>query len=121
MYERHSEDDDRPWESPDAGRRDFEPHRGGLLTVLGGISFLLALGSICFPPLGFVGLGLVCFVWVSVQRDLAQIEAGYMDPAGKRPTKEALPIAFVSLIVTLIIYLIWGLLILNAFRVAAGP
>ncbi|MDB5307114.1 MAG: pknB [Gemmataceae bacterium] len=54
--------------------QELRPHRGGLLTTLGLLSF-------CIPfPLGPIA-------WVIGNLDLAEIEAGRMDPSGEAATR----------------------------------
>lgn len=119
MHNRPEEREDRPWEEPGSLRRDFEPHRGGFLGSAAGLSFFLGLGSICFPPLGIIGLGFIVFVGISARSDLAKIQAGTMDPKGERPAKDALQIAVISLIFTLLIWLMWCIVVLNGYRIAS--
>ena len=86
MADDDHDDDNHPWEGP-GGRRDAEPHRGGLLRALGLTS--LVLGGLApvlvVPALVAVPLGLT--VWAVARRDLRQMAAGAMDPAGWDQTK----------------------------------
>jgi hypothetical protein len=75
--------DDRPWERPGAVRRDCEPHRGDLLFFLGRLSIGPSCLSMWLVPLAVIGLPLgLAVLWLSA-RDLRQMCAGHMDPAGK--------------------------------------
>jgi hypothetical protein len=130
-------DHDRPWEQPGSFRRDCEPHRGGLLFALGQVSLLLGcLALFCLIPsvLGLAGqarqpaiafTGLFCGVpsvlglavgvptWVLARRDLGQMEAGLMDPGGRRKTQAGLGQAKVGVVlcVTVLAGLLGGLLL----------
>jgi hypothetical protein len=69
-------------------RRDWLPHRGKLLLVLGNISLALGGLSLCTVGIGSplaVGLGLT--TWFLAQRDLEEMRAGRMDPAGQSSTE----------------------------------
>jgi hypothetical protein len=72
----------QPWEQAGAVRRDCVSHRGRWLVVLG-IAALLC--SIAFPP---AGLALGVLTWLA-KRDLAQMDAGLMDPDGRAATSDA--------------------------------
>jgi hypothetical protein len=81
------DDDDCPWERP-GGRRDAEPHRGGLLRALGLTSLVLgALAPVLVVP-ALVALPLGVVVWAVARRDLRQMATGAMDPAGWGQTAE---------------------------------
>jgi len=72
------DEDARPWETraPFAGRRDSEPHRGGLILILGILSLVV------FPlglPLGIAAL-------LMGRRDLKKIRSNAMDAAGEGST-----------------------------------
>jgi hypothetical protein len=76
-------------------RRDYEPHRGPLLTFLSRASLFLSfpsclgLVSVFFavPGLLALGLGITALIWA--REDLAQMNQGAMDPEGRRPTESA--------------------------------
>jgi hypothetical protein len=72
-----------PWEQPGALRRDYLAHRGPWLVVLGVAALLCA---IALPP---VGLALGILTWRLAQSDLARMNAGQMDPAGRPTTSDA--------------------------------
>src|SRR5690348_3851263 len=82
-------DSPRPWEQPGAVRRDCEPHRGPLLSRLAVVSVLLGLASLCFVPVGLVAVPLAVGVWCTASGDLARMDAGLMDPEGRRLTEQA--------------------------------
>jgi len=91
--------EERPWEQPDAVRRDCEPHRAELLVWTGRAAMYLGALS---GPLAFcifaldvryewfalpavlaaagIRCGMIVRTWAC--SDLAEMEAGRMDPAG---------------------------------------
>jgi hypothetical protein len=75
---------DRPRRRREPERRDWEPHRGGLILTLGIIS-LVAL-TVCWmiPLIGLIP-GLIA--WVMGQSDLRKIKARAMDPEGQGLTQ----------------------------------
>jgi hypothetical protein len=81
--------DDRPWEQPGALRRDCEPHRGPLLAILGAVSLTIGGLFACLPATSFLALPLAVVTYSLARRDLAQMRAGRMDPAGIRQTRRA--------------------------------
>ncbi len=76
-------------------RRDYEPHRGPLLTTLSRASLLLSFPSclglvsvfFALPGLLALGLGVVAILWA--REDIAQIDRGEMDPEGRPPAESA--------------------------------
>jgi hypothetical protein len=91
-------DEDEPF-PPD--RRDYEPHRGTLILVLG------ILGLVALP------LGLPCGIaaWVLGQGDLKKMEAKIMDPAGRLNTSAGRICGIIGTVVCSV----YGLFILGAF------
>lgn len=83
-----SKGDDRPWEREGryGVRRDWEPHRGtlvlvlGILSVVSGAMFFL---YICWIP----GLPLGIAAWIMGHRDLRKMKANVMDPEGQGMTQ----------------------------------
>jgi hypothetical protein len=67
--------EERPWEEP--GRRDAEPHRGGLVLALGILSIVT----------GVFGLPLGLAAWIMGRRDLGKMRANRMDREGKGVTE----------------------------------
>ncbi|OAI53355.1 hypothetical protein AYO44_16065 [Planctomycetaceae bacterium SCGC AG-212-F19] len=76
------QDEPPEWECGGAVRRDCEPHRGGLIQLIG-----LAGMVLCFLHfLALVGLPL-CLAGLMMSRtDLRKMHAGEMDPAGLAAT-----------------------------------
>ena len=88
-------------EAPFWVRRDCEPHRGATLQALGVASLLLSLltapaaaltwaSALRMPAggaFGLVALGLGVAAWVMADRDLAKMDEGLMDPAGRGRTR----------------------------------
>lgn len=101
--------EERPWEQPDAVRRDCEPRRAPALLVLGVVSAalgalgaLLALAAVLSgwssPPSLFAGLGVAWLLPVlslsggvawSASRDLDRMRQGQVDPSGRGMTHAA--------------------------------
>jgi hypothetical protein len=82
-------EDPRPWEVSPHLRRDAEPHRSGLLFVLGFMALIFgALGvTLVFPILLALPLGVT--VYVLAGRDLAQMKTGHRDLRGKAMAEHA--------------------------------
>lgn len=70
------EDDDREYDDVRRrrDRRDYAPHRGSLILVLGVLSLLAC--ALLGP-----------FAWVMANTDLREMHAGRMDPAGEGQTR----------------------------------
>jgi hypothetical protein len=103
--------DRRPWEQIGVVRRDCEPHRGGLLLLLGrvsqgcgllsGLALFLALYSARAAPTpawatvaalaGVGGIGMVLGLAVAAlaRRDIRRMACGQVDPAGKESAWDA--------------------------------
>ncbi len=86
------EPDDRPWEYPELGRRDAEPHRAGMILAMAIASMVVAPLAICCSFLGAIltipGLALGITAWRMAHVDLKKMHAGTMDRRG-RPTVQA--------------------------------
>jgi hypothetical protein len=73
-------------------RRDYEPHRGTLVSTLGTFSILIGMLGLCGVaalPLtlaAVVGLVLGVAAWVMGHADLEQMARNEMDPAGQEST-----------------------------------
>jgi hypothetical protein len=65
-------------------RRDAEPHRGGTIQVLGILSLMGGVFYCLFP----IGLPLGIVAWVMARRDLRKMDAGVMDPNGRKKTRD---------------------------------
>jgi hypothetical protein len=72
-----------PWEAPGCFRHDCEPHRGQFLRLLGTVSAMCGLASLCLVLPGLVGLPAGIIVGIVARKDLAMMNAGLMDPRGK--------------------------------------
>jgi hypothetical protein len=74
-------DDARPWTGQDAApRRDWEPHRGVLIVVLGVVSL-----TVLFCPL--LGLPSGLAAWSMGRTDLERMRMNEMDPEGSALTR----------------------------------
>ncbi len=79
---RRRDNDDRPRRRRRRRSEYYDqPHRGGLILGLGAAS--VVLGQFC----PFIGLGLGAAAWVMGGGDLAAMDAGEMDPAGRSNTR----------------------------------
>lgn len=70
-----------PWEGDRPFRRDWEPHRGTLVLVMGVLS--IALMPICFLPSMPLG---IC-AWIMGLSDLRKMRQNEMDPLGESSTQ----------------------------------
>jgi len=103
-------DDDRPeWERPGAVRRDCEPHRGGLVLVLGIIGLCLSFPHI----LAVMGLPLSLAAWIMGSSDLARMKAGEMDPQGQANTRGGRICGIIGTVISLLWFAVFGLAILS--------
>ncbi|MBV9121728.1 MAG: hypothetical protein JO112_00015, partial [Planctomycetes bacterium] len=103
--------EDRPWERPGAIRRDCQVHRGGLIYLLGAGSFLLGLGAIfAGGTTALMGLPLGLVACTLGRRDLREMSAGLMDPAGRIWTATGKQLGFVGIGFNLFWGIIWGIL-----------
>lgn len=82
------------------------PHRGTTILVLG------ILGLVLCAPLGV-------FAWVMGKGDLAKIDAGAMDPAGRGTTQAGMILGIIGTI-SLIVQLVLGGLFLAGLVMAVG-
>jgi hypothetical protein len=57
-------------------RRDFEPHRGGLILVLGILSIVIPIAGLVMGPIA----------WILGNQDMTAIQDGRMDPEGEGTT-----------------------------------
>ena len=83
------EGEECPWEEPGAVRRDSQPHRGDLLMLLGTASLVCGVLACLIFVTALVGLPLAAVTWRWAGRDLARMDAGLMDPAGRGQTEGA--------------------------------
>ena len=103
-----------PWEQPDVLRRDYLPHRGGMLHLLSSIAVLAGGLSLCCGPCGLVGLPVGAFVWIGARRDLKEMETGTIDPRGEEITIEALALAQIGAAASLVALIFWTLILVAA-------
>lgn len=123
-------EESRPWERPGAVRRDCEPHRGGVLMGLGAAALAVSIvplpaslyallepprGGAVFALLWSAGVALGLAASALARRDLAEIEAGRMDPEGRRAAAEARHRAFLAGAVSLVALLAGAPLLLAAW------
>jgi hypothetical protein len=84
----------------------MQPHRGALVLVLG----ILGIVFGCAP--------VAIVAWVMGRSDLAKIDAGVMDPAGRGTTQAGMILGIVGTILFLLSTIV-VLLVLSIFGVAA--
>lgn len=110
---------DGQWEG--SLRRDYEPHRAGLIYLVGaasiffGVLAALALCSAPFAVAGLVGLGTGGAALLMARDDLGLMDRNIMDPVGRRQTTAGQTNAIVGIIVSLIGILAGGLQALAYF------
>ena len=96
-------------------RRDYEPHRAGLINGLAVVSILfgvvaaLAFCAAPFAVAGLIGAGTGGAALLMAREDLEQMDRNIMDPEGRRRTVAGQTNAFIGAIVSLIGFLV-GLL-----------
>jgi hypothetical protein len=91
---RRDDYEDRPRRS----RRDYQPHRGGLILAFGICSVLVA--PLIFGPIA----------WVMGSQDLKEIRAGRMDPDGEGNTQVGRTLGMVMTLLSLATLLACGLI-----------
>jgi predicted Zn finger-like uncharacterized protein len=97
------DDDDGHSDAPRRARRDYAPHRGTLILVLGILS-LTGLGILTGIP-----------AWIMGSGDLKQIRAGVMDPEGESNTNIGRILGMVSTLIFVV------LMIPGCFCCMLGP
>jgi hypothetical protein len=93
------EDDEPPF------RRDWEPHRGGLILTLGVLSICLSATCI-FTPLS-LPLGIAA--WVMGQGDLGKIRGNVLDPEGETNTRAGLVCGIIGTVLSALMLVSCGL------------
>jgi len=106
-----------PYPPPPAG--GYPPHQGGYPPPPGGYppQYQPHRGGLIFA-FGLLGL-LVCFIfgimaWAMGGRDLQEMAAGRMDPAGRGLTEAGRIIGIVATIINLLVYCFFGLAMCGA-------
>jgi hypothetical protein len=103
---RFDDDDDDDFDLPRV-RHDHAPHRGGLIMALGLVSLF---GGLLFTVLG-------PFAWFMGTKDLREIHAGRMDPAGESMTRAGQVCGIISsLILGGIVLLVFYFILAEAGR-----
>jgi hypothetical protein len=91
-------------------RRDCKPHRGTHLCLAGVTAVLLGAGATYIGVPGLIGLPLAVVVWTRARRDLGEMRAGLMDPAGRRSVATARNLGLASVILNTVGLLLWAVL-----------
>jgi predicted Zn finger-like uncharacterized protein len=111
------EEDPRPSKRRRLKRgRDYQPHRGTIILVLGILAIVTGLHLILGP-----------IAWIMGNADLKEIHAGRMDPEGEGMTNigrvlgmVATIIGIVAIVLFCIGFLIWLIVVVGFFGLAAG-
>lgn len=89
-------------------RRDYEPHRGSLISTLGTISILLGVPGLCgalvlpFTLASLLGAGLGIAAVSMARADLDSMDRNLIDPDGRRSTVTGQGNGFVGMVLGLI-------------------
>jgi len=113
MSERSDEDEELPWEGRGRMRLDCEPHRAGLVRLLGAASLVLGVLAVCGGVAGLVGLPLGIAAWTMARADLAKMQAGLMDRRGERRTRLGGDNAVFGILLSLLCLAFYGLVALD--------
>ena len=98
-----------PWERPGCFRLDCEPHRAGLLRLMGTASLIAGFLSLLLPfPFLVIGLPLSVMTWLMARSDLAKMHKGLMDPGGKGVAMGAREEGLGGLVLNLLSGVGWG-------------
>ena len=97
----HEPEEPRPWEQPGAVRRDVRPHRGDWLRALATAALVCGLLSLCTGVAALAAVPLSVAAYELARRDLAQMRAGLLDPAGEGDAEEARARAVLGLLFAL--------------------
>jgi hypothetical protein len=101
------EKDERPWE-PRPDQEDYPlPHRAKTIQTLGTLSMVCAGLVLCCGLITTV-TGLTCGItgWVMANRDLAKMNAGTMDPRGRRKTTSGRTYSIIGVILNIVVVLL---------------
>ena len=101
-------EDGPPWARRGAVRRDCESHRGAQLLAAGDTSLLLGALSLVLAFPALLGLGLGAAAWALASRDLRQMRARVMDPAGLSDTALGRARARAGVALSLYAGVLWG-------------
>jgi hypothetical protein len=110
---RPSDDDELPWDRRGYMRLDCEPHRAGLVRLLGGASLALGAFAFCGGVTGLVALPMGIAAWTMARDDLAKMRAGLMDRRGEKKTRRGGDNGTFGIILSLVGLAFWGLLALD--------
>lgn len=102
-----------PWERRGRMRLDCEPHRAGLVRLLGGASLALAVLAFCGGVTGLIALPMGVTAWVMARDDLAKMRAGLMDRRGAGRTRQGGDCAVFGVILSLLCLGFYALLLLD--------
>jgi hypothetical protein len=113
MSGRSDEDEELPWERRGRMRLDCEPHRAGLVRLLGGASLALGVLAVCGGVTGLIALPMGITAWAMAREDLAKMRAGLMDRRGGDRTRRGGDNAAFGVILSLLCLVFYALLLLD--------
>jgi hypothetical protein len=105
---------------PGGYRRDWEPHRGTLVLVLGILSLVFSLaGIVCYGY--FVGFPLGLTAWILGHYDLGKMARNEMDPAGRNNTQAGMICGIIGTVLSALVLLVCCGLIAAMVAGGGGP
>jgi hypothetical protein len=97
-------------------RRDWLPHRGRTILLMGNVSMALGGLALCtggLAALGSIPLGITA--WEFAQQDLDQMRQGFMDPQGRSDTESGRTGGILGLILGLIFGVFYAVVFLRSW------
>lgn len=88
-----------------------QPHRAGLVLILGGLSLLSSPVALCFPLLGVFGLALGFTAWALAANDLHKMSQRIMDHGGMVVTNAGKRLGQIGAVVTLLAAILNGFIL----------
>jgi hypothetical protein len=113
MSARPDDDEELPWERRGSMRLDCEPHRAGLVRLMGVASLVLGVLAVCGGVTGLVALPLGIAAWTMAREDLPKMHAGLMDRRGEKKTRQGGDAGLIGLILSLLCLAFYALLALD--------
>jgi hypothetical protein len=99
------------------GRRDAQPHRGGIIDVLGTISMLAGTLALCTGPLGITfSLATGIPAILMARKDLERMRQGTVDPQGRGKSDMGRVKALIGIFLSVLLGLFFFLFFLEMFH-----
>jgi hypothetical protein len=96
-----------PVEAQPVSQQPLAPHRGAAILVLGIVGLVVGLlGSFCCGIFGIAGCICGIIAWVMANKDLREMAAGRMDPAGRGTTQAGKICGIISVILAIVVFII---------------